>query len=141
MSCYTFIVKTVTQRSRNLHGVESEIYKKRMKNATLLPKLIVCSYLICWTFFNVMFIFFHVGLLKTAEKNYLPSWVILIANVFYCAGYSTDAIFYIFFIRQIRITLKEKLYTLALFLQRRRLRTISKLSLEKNDTWNAESVL
>eukprot|EP00111_Clytia_hemisphaerica_P002950 TCONS_00008370-protein len=141
VTCYAFIVKTVQERSRTLHGVESEVYKKRMKNATKLPKLIVCSYLICWTFFNIMFIFFHVGLLKTNRENYLPSWIILIANIFYCAGYSTDAIFYIFFIRQIRLTLKEKLYHVVVLFQRRRIRTVSKISLEKNDIWNVESVL
>ena len=41
--------------------------------------------------------------------NNIPVWMKLVFNVFYCAGYSSDAVFYIFYVRKIRKTLRLKL--------------------------------
>ena len=101
--CYIFMVKTIAHRSKRLFGKESERYQTRMTKATLVPKLIVMSFILLW--FSVDLLYF--AFLLSGEK--MEEWLVQVANVLVCAAYSSDAIIYIYWCRPIRRMLFSKL--------------------------------
>jgi len=98
------ILQTINKKNKKLYGAESVIYQHKMRKATLVPKLIVASYFVFWMSASVIYLGFYL-----AAKR-LPTWLKVILDVMVCVGYSTDAIFYIFFCRPIRRVLKKKLF-------------------------------
>eukprot|EP00111_Clytia_hemisphaerica_P024855 TCONS_00073273-protein len=101
--CYISMIKTTSDRSKKLFGAESERFRNRMQKATLVPKLIVFSFIICWSSSDIIYLGFAL-----AGKE-VPNWLIHVINVFICTGYTTDAVFYIYFCRPVRRMLKSKI--------------------------------
>ena len=101
--CYIPMIKTTSDRSKKLFGAESERFKNRMQKATLVPKLIVFSFILCWFSSDYIYLGFEL-----AGKE-VPQWLAQVVNVFICTAYTTDAVFYIYFCRPVRRMLKSKI--------------------------------
>ena len=99
--CYGFIIRTVRKRSQKLFGIASQLYKNRMRNATLVPKLIVICGVSFWATVNAVYAAFEI------TKKEIPLWLSMVLNVMICLGYSTDALLYISFTHSIREKLKN----------------------------------
>ena len=102
--CYFWIFKIIQRRSPDLLGVESKRYAKRMRHVTLLPKLIVMSFFICWVIMDSIYL----GLTITGLTA--PSWLDFVASALYSSGYLSDALIYILFSRSIRKLLIKKVF-------------------------------
>ena len=100
--CYASMIHTIKKTSKNLFRIESDIYKNRMRKATIVPKLIIISFIIFWASAD----FINLGLYLAEQKP--QEWVEIALNVITCTAYSTDAVFYIYFCRPIRRALKKK---------------------------------
>ena len=102
MICYASMIHTINKKSKKLYGSESIMYKHRMQKATMVPKLIVVSFIFFWTSADLIYLGFHL-----ADKA-VPFGLEIAVNIMVCTAYTTDAVFYIYFCRPIRRVLKKK---------------------------------
>ena len=90
-------------RVKALSRSDSRIYLRRMKNATVVPKLILLSFVFLWTTYDVVYFVYEF------YNKKMPYPILVTMEYLVSAAYATDAIFYIYFCRPIKIMWKKKL--------------------------------
>ena len=103
VASYTLINVKIKQRAASLQRKQSIRLRRKVKQATKVPQMIVSCFITFWVTSNLVYMAFLI-----LDKK-IPIVLAGVLNICICVSYSLDAIFYIYFCRPIRRHLKEKI--------------------------------